>query len=113
LKNSALHRREVYLIVVIFVNVFQNVNVSLNRTPKTGNNLNYENCVNESSGKGTVPRHSVTRLSEKPFKCEVCSKILYKKCNLVRHNMIHTGEKPFLCDICGRRYLEKSVLVAH
>eukprot|EP00092_Neocalanus_flemingeri_P021989 GFUD01023847.1.p1 GENE.GFUD01023847.1~~GFUD01023847.1.p1 ORF type:complete len:501 (+),score=134.00 GFUD01023847.1:149-1651(+) len=49
---------------------------------------------------------------EKYFECDVCKKVVAKKCNLVRHMMTHQGIK-FSCSECDSSYSREEKLVDH
>eukprot|EP00092_Neocalanus_flemingeri_P107491 GFUD01137959.1.p1 GENE.GFUD01137959.1~~GFUD01137959.1.p1 ORF type:complete len:491 (-),score=144.44 GFUD01137959.1:41-1513(-) len=49
---------------------------------------------------------------EKYFECDLCKKVVAKKCNLVRHMMTHQGIK-FSCSECDSSYSREEKLVDH
>ncbi|XP_013401124.1 zinc finger protein 566 [Lingula anatina] len=51
--------------------------------------------------------------SEKPFKCQVCSKTFAEKKGFKRHQRIHTGDRPHKCQFCEKTYLQRTTLINH
>ncbi|RXM97438.1 Zinc finger protein 64-like, isoforms 1 and 2 [Acipenser ruthenus] len=51
--------------------------------------------------------------SEKPFKCDICSKLFSRKDKLTMHSRSHTGEKPHKCKYCSYAAADSSSLKKH
>ena len=54
-----------------------------------------------------------TRLSEKPFKCSLCTKAFMIKTNLKRHIFTHSGEMLHKCLQCAKSFHHKASLKKH
>ncbi|XP_022817550.1 zinc finger protein 569-like isoform X2 [Spodoptera litura] len=55
-------------------------------------------------------RHVLTHVSEKPYKCEICSKSYIQRAQLQRHLEIHTGN---LCTKCETPFPSRAKLLVH
>ncbi|XP_069670462.1 zinc finger protein 892-like isoform X3 [Periplaneta americana] len=73
--------------------------------------------LKEASGQNEVLTGSIAVSSDhtglKPFKCNVCGKILSNAWSFKVHSRTHTGEKPFKCYTCGKCFTESGTLINH
>lgn len=70
---------------------------------------NSSSCISEpdteQATSHTVMLASATDVNEqKPFKCEVCDKILATNRTLIAHRRIHTGVRPHNCHLCPKTF---------
>ncbi|XP_037074987.1 zinc finger protein 135-like [Pollicipes pollicipes] len=49
----------------------------------------------------------------KPARCDVCSKIFYKRSNLRVHMLRHLGARPHWCQKCGKTFSDPSTYSRH
>jgi uncharacterized Zn-finger protein len=54
-----------------------------------------------------------SKISNKPFNCEVCDLKFNQKIHLIKHSAKHTGIKPFKCTECSYSTVERSHLKVH
>lgn len=53
------------------------------------------------------------RTSKLSFRCEVCSKVFYKRSRLVSHLVTHSEQKDHICSVCGKGFKNKPQLIRH
>lgn len=72
----------------------------------------YPGCNFTTAVKGSLEVHKFVHLedSEKPYRCQFCTKGFPDRHNLERHVLIHTGARPFSCEVCHKAFSTKSTL---
>lgn len=66
-----------------------------------------QNLLNNHFKKLHIPE------SDKPYKCEVCSKGFEKKKGLSCHLKAHTEDQPFICQVCNKTFAKICYLKNH
>ncbi|GBN26204.1 Zinc finger protein 45 [Araneus ventricosus] len=57
--------------------------------------------------------HFLTHEKQKPYVCEICSKVFTRSSSLISHLLTHTKEKPYVCEICSKAFARNDTFKFH
>jgi len=71
-------------------------------------------CQIEYSKYHKLKSHLVKQhMTDKPFKCDYCTRSFCRKNDLTRHLRIHTGDTPFYCSVCFKGFARSDACTRH
>ena len=72
----------------------------------------FPQCGKKFGRKYNIQSHIQTHLSDRPYRCGLCSAAFVRHHDLRRHEKIHAGDKPFVC-ACSKGFARQDALTRH